>query len=189
MITDIDALHFRWLMSRFGEPSEGLQRLCLMLDENVFQRRVGNDINRAIDGQNLRNEFLDDYDAADIDPRNTNDFLSKACTWLEMLIALSESLDYLYEQGVQEHFIEILGNLDLTKIIFRTASRYDVIDQGIVDDATNRVDYNLFDENGYGGLFPLTKHDHPDQREVEIWDQQGAYFRERLDGVLWTSIS
>lgn len=185
---NIDALYFKWLMSRFDDPTPGLERVCGMLHENVFQRRVGNDVNRAIDGEALRKKFLDDYDDAGIDPRVTNDLSNQSCSWFEMLLALSESLDYLYELGVKEHFIELISNLGLLKLMFRS-SRYDEIDQDLVDAATNRVDFNLFDPDGQGGLFPLTKHDHPNQREVEIWDQHAAYFRERLEGVMWTSTS
>lgn len=186
---NIDVLYFKWLMSRFESTSVGLERVCRMLHENVFQRRVGNDVNRAIDGAALRRIFLDDYLEADIDPRITNEFLDQDCTWFEMLLALSESLDYLYETGVREQFIELIGNLGLIKLMFKTAHIYDEIDQDQVDSATNRVDYNLFNRDGHGGLFPLTKNDHPDQREVELWDQHAAYFRERLEGVLWTSTS
>ena len=181
MITDIDALYFRWLMDRFENPTPGLERVCLMLSENVFQRRVGNDENRAIDGRRLRTVFLDDWSDADIDPRISNRFLEDECNWFEMLVALSSALDYLYDGGVKENFVMLIDNLGLAKLMVK-ASRAD-IDQQLVDDATNRVDYNLFDPDGNGGLFPLAKNQHPDQREVEIWDQCAAYFRERLEGV------
>lgn len=186
---DIDVLYFKWLMTRFDEPARGLERVCRMLHENVFQRRVGNDVNRAEAGEALRVIFLDDYLEADIDPRITNDFLEQECSWFEMLLALSEALDYSYDLGVKEQFIELISNLGLFKVMLRTAKKYDAADQAYVDAATNTVDNNLFDADGHGGLFPLTKMDHPDQREVEIWDQHAAYFRERLEGVLWTSTS
>jgi hypothetical protein len=184
---DIDVLYFEWLMARFTRPNIGLQRVCGMLHENGFQRRVGNDMNRADAGMALRRIFLDDYHEADIDPRITNDFLAGPCSWFEMLMALSEALDYVYDGGVQEHFTGLIDNLGLTIVYSRVVERYDEIDQDLVDAACNRVDFNLFDPDGRGGLFPLTKHDHPNQREVEIWDQHAAYFRERLEGILWTS--
>lgn len=185
MITDIETLYFKWLMDWFDEPSVGLERVCLMLSENVFQRRVGNDVNRAVDGRALRTRFLDDWSDAGIDPRISNQFLEDECNWFEMLVALASALDYLYDGGVKENFVELIDNLGLAKLMLRTGERYQVIDQQFVDDATNRVDYNLFDPDGRGGLFPLTKHQHPDQRGVEIWDQCAAYFRERLEGVLF----
>lgn len=184
---DIDALYFDWLMSRFQKPTVGLKRVCGMLHENGFQRRVGNDVNRAVDGEALRRIFLDEYHEADIDPRITNDFLEGPCSWFEMLLALSESLDFLYDDGVQETFIDLIHNLGLEIVYSRLEVRYDEIDQDLVDAGCNRVDFNQFDPDGRGGLFPLIKHDHPNQREVEIWDQHAAYYRERLEGKLWTS--
>ena len=182
---DIDRLYFGWLMSRLGNPQAGYERACGMLHENVFQRRVGNDVNRSIEGEALRRIFLDDFHEADIEPSVTNNFLAGPCSWLEMLMALAESLDFLYDGGVFEHFVELIDNLGLQPAYSRVAIRYDGIDQDLVDAACNRVDFSLFDPDGRGGLFPLTKHDHPNQREVEIWDQHAAYFRERLEGILW----
>lgn len=184
---DIDELYFRWLMSRFEGPTLGLERVCGMLHENVFLRRVGNDVNRAVDGSAMRRMFLDDYQEADIDPRITNKFLEGPCSWFEMLLALSQALDFLYDGGIKERFVELINNVGLAAVMTRIAVRYDDIDQDLVDSATQRVDYNLFDINGNGGLFPLTKDDHPNQREVEIWDQHAAYFRERLEEIMWTS--
>lgn len=182
---DIHRLYFGWLMSRFASPTSGLERVCGMLHTNGFQRRIGNDVNRAADGEALRRLFLDDYTEADIDPSVTNDFMRGPCSWFEMLMALAESLDYVYDGGVQEHFVELVENLGLKVVYSRVAVRYDEIDQDLVDAACNRVDFNQFDPDGKGGLFPLVKHDHPNQREVEIWDQHAAYFRERLEGILW----
>lgn len=186
---NIDVLYFDWLMSRFQNPTVGLERVCGMLHENGFQRRVGNDKNRAVDGEAFRRIFLDQYEEADIDPRLSNEFSAGPCSWFEMLLALAESLDFLYDDGVQETFTELINNLGLAPVYSRIASRYDGIDQDLVDAGCNRVDFNQFDPDGRGGLFPLTKHDHPNQREVEIWEQHAAYYRERLEGKLWTSTS
>ena len=190
MITDVDDLYFKWLMRRLESPTESLGRLGWMLHHNTFTRNVGNDSNRAAEGIRLRHLFMTDYDDANIDPRITNRFLNEDCSWFEMLVALSESLDYLYEGGIQERLLELIDNLGLTKILMSPRDgRYDEVDQDLVDTATTRVDHNLFDYHGHGGLFPLHKLNHPDQRGVEIWDQHAAYFREKLEGVVWTSIS
>lgn len=191
---EIADLYFRWLMDRVDEDkSPAFERLCWMLDQNVFQRRVGNDENRASNGLRLRSSFLNDFEEAEIAPHVANDFLEGECTWLEMLIALAEALDFLYEGGVKERFLEMISNLGLLQILFTPSDAfkqeaYDEVDQDYIDAATNRVDYNRFSEKGDGGLFPLLGDDHPDQREVEIWDQAGAYFIENLEGVMWTSM-
>lgn len=188
MITDVDTLYFKWLVGRMEAPTEAIGRLCWMLHYNVFTRRVGRDFNREGQGLDLRQRFLQDYLDVNIDPRKIALLLEEECSWLEMLIALSEALDFLYDGGVQERFLELIDNLGLTQILSSPKDgRYDELDQELVDSATNRVDYNMFDENGHGGLFPLQKDNHPDQREVEIWKQQAAYFSEKLEGVLWTS--
>ena len=191
MITYVDDLYFKWLMDQLEAPTNALARLCWMLHNNTFARSVGNDFNRSEEGLRLRMRFLEDYSDANIDPRMTNSLiLENDCSWLEMLIALSEALDYLYEGGVQERLLELIDNLGLTKILMSPKDgRFDEVDQDLVDSATTRVDNNLFDSYGHGGLFPLQNNDHPDQREGEIWEQHAAYFREKLEGVEWTSIS
>jgi hypothetical protein len=188
MMTDVHRLYFNWLTERYGLTAEpGVVRMAHMLHTNVFQRRVGNDVNRANAGEALRRIFLDDWAEANIDPRTTNDFMAGACSWLEMLLALAESIDFTYDGGVDQRFVELCSNMGIFIVATRTNTRFDQIDQQLVDTMCNVVDFNQFDPDGRGGLFPLTKQDHPNQREVEIWDQQAAYFRERLEGVMWTS--
>lgn len=186
---EIHELYFKWLMDLLGETSPQFQRLCDMLSQNEFQRRVGNDVNRASDGLNLRRRFLEDWSEIEIDPRLTNAFLELECNWLEMLVALADRLDYMYDGGIKERFIELITNMGLLSVIFSPidedgSSIYDEVDQDRVDMATNRVDNNLIDHDGFGGLFPLERRGHhPDQREVEIWEQHAAYFSERLGEV------
>jgi hypothetical protein len=190
MITDVETLYFKWLVGLMEAPTQAVGRLSWMLHRNTFMREVGNDSNRAVEGSRLRGRFLSDYSDADIDPRKVSLLMEEECSWFEMLIALSEALDFLYEGGIQERFLELVDNLGLTKILSSPSDgRYDEVDQELVDLATTRVDYSRFDSNGHGGLFPLNKPNHPDQREVEIWEQHAAYFREKLEGVVWTSIS
>lgn len=187
-MVDLEELYFDWLLTCLDPDgvSEEVGYLCGLLHACDFLRRVGRDVNRAADGANLRKEFLSRYDEMDFEPHVTNEFMEWECTWLEMLIALARHLDFLYEGGVEGRFIELITNLELDSI-----TNYGHIrkpeDQRLVDDTTSDVDNNLFDSDGHGGLFPLSSEDHPDQREVEIWDQHAAYFRERLEGVLWTS--
>lgn len=190
MITDVDTLYFKWLMGLLEAPTQKLGRLASMLHNNTFTRSVGNDSNRAAEGIRLRYRFMEDYQDARIDPRTLNYLMEQECSWLEMLIALSEALDYLYEGGVQERLLELIENLGLSKVLLSPIDgRYDEVDQDLIDLATTRVDHNQFDSDGHGGLFPLSKPNNPDQREVEIWEQHAAYFREKLEGVVWTSIS
>lgn len=190
---ELDELYFKWLMEHFDHASPALIRLCALLDEREFRRRVGNDINRAVDGVNLRKRFVEDFEELDFSPNVTNEFFGRPCTWLEMLMALAEQLDFLYDGGVREQFMELVSNMGLFKVLFssskdpRKAELYDELDREAVCIATDRVDFNEFDRLGVGGLFPLTQDHGVDQREVEIWEQHAAYYIEKLEGVEWTS--
>jgi hypothetical protein len=179
MITDVDDLYFKWLMSLMEAPTQSVARLSWMLHQNTFIRSVGNDANRAAEGIRLRRRFLNDFSDANIDPRTASYLIEQDCSWFEMLLALCETLDFLYEGGVQERFLELSDNLGLTRVLMSPRDgRYDELDQELVDHATAFVDQNLFDSTGHGGLFPLKSTNVPDQREVEIWDQLAAYFSE-----------
>lgn len=191
---DLDELYFEWLLTRLDPDgvSDEVAYVSNLLHNCPFGRRVGLDINRAKDGADLRKEFLHQMDEADFEPHVTNDLLMHECTWLEMLVALSRHLDYLYDGGVEGRYLELVSNLGLEDLLsfhpHRTEEEEER-DQQEVCTITSAVDDNRIDQDGRGGIFPLQKTHHPDQREVEIWDQQAAYFSERLEGVLWTSTS
>lgn len=186
---NLDELYFDWLLKRLDSDgvAEKVAYLCDLLHQFSFKRRVGNDLNRAADGVNLRKAFMDRYEDAGIDSYVINNFMMHDCSWLEMLVALSDRLDFLYDGGVEGRFTEIITNLGLKRL---TLFGHEPSDEDLdyVEAVVSNVDRNRFDRNGFGGMFPLVKDGHPDQRRVEIWDQQGAYFIERFEGVLWTSI-
>lgn len=190
---DLDVLYFKWLLSCLGpDVADEVVYVADLLHNCPFLRRVGRDLNRAEDGANLRKEFFEEFADSDLDHRLTDEILMKECTWFEMLVALARHLDFLYEGGVEGRFIELVRNMGLQaqlQWIPRRTRAVREYDQRFVDAATNDIDNNRFDRNGVGGLFPLRRRNHPDQRKEEIWDQHAAYFRERLEGVLWTSTS
>jgi hypothetical protein len=194
-VIDIDELYFDWLLRRIDPNgvAEGVAYLSGLLHNCPFERRVGKDINRAADGANLRKEFLMDFDELDIEPAVTNDFMMLECSWFEMLVALSRTLDHLYDGGVDGRYFELISNLQLGKYAIDDPNRSEGQlrrEQRAVRNIVSDVDNNRFEASGHGGLFPLHHPEkQPDQRRVEIWDQHSAYFRERLEGVLWTSTS
>lgn len=188
----LEDLYFEWLLLQIDQDgvTEGVVHVCDLLHNCEFHRRVGNDINRAIDGANLRKEFLLEFNEADFNPNVTNSLLMQECSWLEMLIALARKLDYIYEGGVNGRFIELLTNMHLGPIASFNPDRSlgtSNYDYTFVRTTTSDIDNNRFQFNGKDGLFPLRKRPPVDQRTVEIWDQHSAYFGEKLEGVLWTS--
>lgn len=185
LVIDLEDLYFEWLLGCLDPDgvTEGLAYLCGLLHNCEFHRRVGNDINRAIDGADLRKEFFMSFESSEFDPHITNDLALQECSWLEMLIALSRRLDFLYDGGVEGRFVELITNLRLDDLAYhdphRTLAQMKR-DQREVDIATADFDANRFLINGVGGLFPLRSREHQDQRKIEIWDQAGSYFNERL---------
>lgn len=190
----LDDLYFEWLMSCVDPDgvTEGVSYVCGLLHNCEFHRRIGKDINRAVDGADLRKEFLNDYEEVEFDKDLLDDLLMRECSWLEMLIALARHLDYLYEGGVDGRLVELINNMKLGHLAGyspRKSRSTQGLDQQLVRDVTSAIDQNHITVNGHGGLFPLKRRGQQNQREVEIWDQHAAYFRERLEGVLWTSIN
>lgn len=189
---DLEDLYFEWLLGRLdpGGVTEGAAYLCGLLHNCEFTRRVGNDLNRAADGTNLRKEFLHEFEDANFDPHVTNDLMAQECSWFEMLVALSRALDYIYDTGIYDQFAEIVENMQIDHLAVDEPDRSKIRvneDQHAVNDITHDIDNNQFEASGLGGLFPLSKPTRLDQRKEEIWEQAGAYFREKLEGVLWTS--
>lgn len=186
-MSEIQQLYFEWLVNRAGGSSLAFERTCLMLHQFPFRRRVGYDSNRADEGIGLRQYFLGEY--PELDMIDVNDLMAMECTWLEMLVALAETLDFYYDEGVKSRFIELITNMGLEPVLHsrgvgRDPDPYAEVDLDLVELSTRRIDENLFDANGHGGLFPLSRPIDVDQREVEIWAQHAAYFRERMEGDL-----
>lgn len=181
----LEDLYFEWLLSCVSDEavSEEVAKVSGLLHSCFFRRDVGRDINRAIDGANLRKEFFDLYAVAEFDEQEVAYILDKECSWLEMLVALCRHLDFLYEGGVLGQYLELLHNMGLDP-----SSKYSH-QLRYVKTTTNNININRIDRDGRGGIFPLTTSHHSDQREVEIWEQHAAYFREKLEGVQWTSTS
>lgn len=173
--------YFRWLYSHFGvvsdkNPSHTYWILSEQLFNTPFIYYVPNDENRAADGIDLRNTFMDDSGW-----QLTRIFLNSECSILEMLIALADRAafsggDLGIAEGIGEWFHIFLRHLGLTEYTDDlysndiTASRN--VDQII--DGFNRRTYSF---EGIGGLFPL-RNAQNDQATVELWYQLETYILE-----------
>lgn len=178
--------YFLWLIDHFESHDRNIKRLCRLLHNASFRRDVGLDSNRALNALGLRERFLDQSRLEVVEG------LPSEATWFEMMLILSIDLNYIYEEGVLDLFLEMCSNLGLDDVLDATVSVngtsiYDEVDQDYIYQSTARVDDNMIDSLGNGGLFPLRSNNHPDQRGVEIWEQAAAYFNEKLEGVMWTS--
>lgn len=182
----LDEAYFVWLYSQVGTRETGnraqmywsLLRL-LHKREFVWEDNVPLDENRAIDGRDLRREFLDTYRGK----RITREFLDIGCSVLELLVALSRKL--AFEVGDDEEgaatrywFWTLIGNLGLLECNDEHPPA-----KHILDEILDKMIFRDYSPNGAGGLFPLSKFDpkvDTDQREVELWYQAQNYLLERM---------
>lgn len=161
--------YFEWLYNYVckGRAHSRLsyKRLFMLLHDIEFIFSIGNDINRARDGVDLRYRY-----AMSMDDEQIMDVLDGPCSVLEMLVALAirceETImdDTRYGDRTNQWFWSMMSNLGLNHM---TDDIYDK------DYITNRV-YDFmerrYEKDGLGGLFYI-KGCKDDLREVEIWTQ------------------
>jgi len=152
------------------DPFKGEDRSLLRhLHDIPFYSLVPNDDNRGIDGEKIREIFIDQEG-----PQALSFLPDRPCTLLEMLIGLSIRLEFesgnsYWEKRPDEWFWILIDNLGLAD------GRYSYDEVDYICDVLLRREYKY---NGDGGLFPL-KYPKEDQRKVEIWYQMSAYILEK----------
>jgi len=168
--------YFEWLLAFVGV--EGPQRTLYVLSrlqilwEKDFYDLVGNDADRGIKGQELRNIYAKDQTNDPNEIEEIEEALSGPCTVLEMMIGLAQSMTnatyrWLETTTPERWFWEMFTNLTLTE----TDTSRDFAD--VVD----RMLAREYDADGYGSLFPL-ENPPEDMRRVEIWVQANRYLIE-----------
>lgn len=176
----LDEAYLKWLYSQVGsvrsrQKSRTYWELLRQMYVKEFIWFIPNDDNRVEDGRDLRRDFFREngYD-------EDRAWMGLECSFLEMLIALSRRLAFeSVEDKPHWWFWHLLENLELAKF---NDSVYDgeggFAEVNLTMDA---VIWRTYDEQGYGGLFPL-KEWHGDQTDTEIWYQASAYLYEREEG-------
>jgi len=159
--------YFEFLKELVDAPKE-YSILLRHLYETEFYPLVPNDDNRCADGQQLRNNFIDE-----VGLQRPSSMPEITCNVLEMMIGLSNRLEFelmggRYERPASKWFWVLVDNIGLTHCT----------DAGYKGEYVNNVVSRLLDRqymrDGRGGLFPL-QHPHKDQRRVEIWYQMNAW--------------
>jgi hypothetical protein len=148
--------------------------MCLKRKE--FRWSVPNDDNRAFEGKNIRDRFLEELDI-DYD----EDFMDEPCSMLELIIGLAcrcEEIMYMQpvtNRDMHHWFWMLLENAELTA--FDDDGWKKDKDDFLVDCLLNKIIDRTYNKNGYGGLFPMKK-SRKDQRKVELWYQMNVYLVE-----------
>lgn len=153
-------------------PARSHWLLLKQLNAKEFTWFIANDDNRLYDGLDIRQEFIDAEEGGDVD----GIWLSEACSFLEMLVALCHRISFETEQEVDYWFWQILDNLKLRKFVDGVMDEQSA---QIVDDILDDVIQRNIEPNGERGMFPL-KHAVRDQRQVEIWYQMSQYIMENV---------
>lgn len=175
----LDERYLTWLV-RQVEPVTNLNPvrshwvLCSEMYKKEFTWFIPNDDNRLYDGLDIRQEFVDEEEGGDV----SGIWLSEACSFLEMVIALSRRMAFESTPLEPDYwFWRMMENLNLRIYVD------DVWDDDVhvlVDDILNRVIDRTYHADGREGLFPLN-HPGKDQREVELWYQSQQYLMENIN--------
>jgi hypothetical protein len=165
--------YFEWLYNYVcvndSEERISYKKLFKLLHNIDFDFYIRNDVNRAIDGIDLRNRFA--YEKDDLEITN---ILDDSCSVLEMMIALAirceETIMYNPEYGdrTKQWFWSMIKNLGLRLM---TDENYD--EQYILNIIYNFME-RRYEPNGKGGLFYI-RDCKEDLRCVEIWTQLNLY--------------
>jgi hypothetical protein len=170
MSAELDDLYFEWLYDQISTHRKRRAelnhfKLMRMIFEKEFVWLIPNDDNRANDGTDLRDQFIEELGLDNVD----RIWYNQGCSMLELLIGLAHRYAFEINQPYRICFWELIGNLGL-----RECNDTTDIDARQVSDKLDQVIWRTYSRNGRGGLFPL-KRPQQDQRDVELWYQLCAY--------------
>lgn len=184
---DVGQMYFDWLKNLVGADQQlrSYDILLLTLHHKAFVSYVDRDENRAFDGIELRDEFLEESRIGHMDWGGMD--LDIPCSVLEMMIALARRMDFETSDPYEDEtigpydrtafwFWEMVENLGLTEVDDDTYSENWA--RAYVDTVVETLVERRYSYSGDGGLFPL-EYAEEDQRDIEIWYQMSAYLAER----------
>lgn len=177
---DLNQNYFEWLCDIVHADQVDRSWWLLMKDlhRRKFYALVPHDENRAEDGLDLRDEYIQDSWLPEY-CRIEGD-----CSVLEMLIGLARRIDFEtsdpYGNDQTDRtaywFWEMVDNLGL--MVFDDESYVEYRGFHHIDKIIDKFISRKYRRNGQGGLFPLLD-TRKDQRQIEIWYQMSAYLAER----------
>lgn len=162
--------YFNWLCARvLQRGTRSYLDLLRILHNTEFVWVVRIDENRAVDGLELRDYFLQETRF-----ESERQWFDQPCSVFEVFVAFADRASFQTDIPARDWFWEFMENLMLDQ--FRQVSESDV---PIIEKTLYRFMMRQYDESGYGGMFPLRHRPKRDQREVEIWYQFCDYLKDR----------
>ena len=198
MTNDIIGDYLDWLYSEFIDPKKldyrgfngpdikrnrKYKKLTSQLFDIPFVGSVGNDVNRALDGLEMRNDFLS-FSDTEYSESEIRFLVSEIgdCSFLEMLVALAIRAEFLawdVDSDINSTAVGwfwIMGaNIGLDEWDDKRYVDYERSSPDVYAIATDVIQ-RRYKENGEGGLFPSQE---PRQRDHELWYQLNTYIYER----------
>lgn len=165
----LENTYFNWLSSKvmmLENPTPSLTYWTLLraLHNTEFVWFLKGDDNRAMDGLELRDEFLHALDIQDVP-----EWRDLPCSLFEMLIAFSRRAEFMDGAPAKDWFWEFIENLGL-----KECNDASGLSEENIGEVLYLLVWRIYDPTGRGGLFPM---DNPpeDQRNTEIWYQFCEY--------------
>jgi len=168
-----DDVYLEWLYDRVLVRSvrgATYWKLLNQLYRIPFTWFVPNDGNRAEDGKDLRLKWAEEVGTI----RCPENWMDLPCSFLEVLIALAERMEFEAGQSIHHWFWHLLENLGFSDC--HDGSMYS---RRFVQMRIKSILDRRYEPNGQGGLFPLRQSEQ-DQRKVELWYQMSAYLLQDL---------
>ena len=175
----IDEMYFNWLYSKVAStdnptPSLTYYTLLHALHTTEFVVLMTGDDNRAVDGLDLRREFMREAMLPEEPPELSRHI---PCSVLEMLIAFSYRTNFdIEEKSPREWFWVFLDNLGMADL---SDSRPNIVER--IYGTLERFVWRQYSFSGKGGgLFPL-KQPREDQTKIELYYQFCAWLVEHQE--------
>jgi hypothetical protein len=182
-VPPLNDLYFAWLYKQVASvESRNLARTYWKLLRILFTKEYiwshPRDENRALEGINLRREFVGETNSSTSrDPG----FFDEPCDMLELLVVLVRKLAYddLDERPEEYWFHELLNNLGLSEFTDARLGDENVHDiQNVLDIAVNQR-YPARGKRNTVELFPLSRGSRLNSQETELLIKAEAYLAER----------
>lgn len=161
----LENTYFNWLCAKVLRTSGSTYvDLLRILYSTEFVWVISGDRNRLEDGRELKLNFLRESGL-----EGETDWYHEPVSVLEVLLAFAGRAYFQTDIPTKDWFWMFIANLELDD--FRQVSESE---EGYVRDILHTFVWRTYDENGYGGIFPM-RWPRRDQREVEIWYQFSEY--------------
>lgn len=165
----IENEYFNWLCAKVLEPGNSNYVMLLeILHRTEFCVVVHEDSHRAMDGEELR-KFFTNETGNEREP----EWFNQPVSILEVLVSFADIVCFETDIPTRDCFYEFLVNLHLEE--FRQVSQEDI---PIIQSILYTFNMRTYDNNGNGGLFPLSQTNN-DQRRVELWYQFSEWVIEK----------